>query len=391
MATKDQLIASAQKNLEKGQIQKAIKDYQALLQLEPKVDQHKQKLADLLCRVNLKAEAQVLYDSLAKGYAERGFYAKAIAVYKQIQRIDPANTDSYLRLAELNRSLGLIGNAMSEYRSLLEFFEKRNLVSDATVVLQRMVELEPENLNLHSRLLPNLLKEKAYDKVKDTILKVCEICRKSGDTVKSQKLLQTILSDIPEKNDFHLDLANRLNDGGFYADAIIVIQFLLKSSPQDLLLINQLASLYGKVGDSENELLLLGQMLSVQPSVETADRLVRLCIESGDYARALSELEAHEATLDDESHAVVIELYELLGTHLPGNQRVRNAIVRFFGGTPSVAATEEEFLTVQKDVPASGRSSERALTDSEFELPDLLSPLPQIGRASCWVRVSIDV
>jgi outer membrane protein assembly factor BamD (BamD/ComL family) len=53
VATKDQLIASAQKNLEKGQINKAIKDYQELLKLEPKVDQHKQKLADLLCRANL--------------------------------------------------------------------------------------------------------------------------------------------------------------------------------------------------------------------------------------------------------------------------------------------------------------------------------------------------
>lgn len=254
MATKDQLIASAQKNLEKGQIKKAIKDYQELLKLEPKVDQHKQKLADLLCRVDLKEEALSLYDSLAKGYAERGFFAKGVAVYKQMQRIDPTRPEVYLRLAELNRSLGLIGNAMSEYRSLLDLYEKRNMVADAAGVLQKMVELEPENINLQLRVLQNFLKEKLYGKATDTILKACEVCAKSGDSAKSQKILQSILSHLPDKNEFHIELAGKLSAGGLFTDAIYLFQALLTNAPQDPLILGELATLYDKIGVAKNEL-----------------------------------------------------------------------------------------------------------------------------------------
>jgi tetratricopeptide (TPR) repeat protein len=254
VATKDQLIASAQKNLEKGQIKKAIKDYQELLKLEPKVDQHKQKLADLLCRVDLKEEALSLYDSLAKGYAERGFFAKGVAVYKQMQRIDPTRPEVYLRLAELNRSLGLIGNAMSEYRSLLDLYEKRNMVADAAGVLQKMVELEPENINLQLRVLQNFLKEKLYGKATDTILKACEVCAKSGDSAKSQKILQSILSHLPDKNEFHIELAGKLSAGGLFTDAIYLFQALLTNAPQDPLILGELATLYDKIGVAKNEL-----------------------------------------------------------------------------------------------------------------------------------------
>ena len=380
MATKDQLIASAQKNLEKGQIKKAIKDYQELLKLEPKVDQHKQKLADLLCRIDLKEEALTLYDSLAKGYAERGFFAKAVAVYKQIQRIDPANIEAYLRLAELNRNLGLIGNALSEYRSLLELYEKRNMVADAAGVLQKMVELEPENINLQLRVLQYLLKEKLYDKATETLLKACEVCGKSAGTGKSQKILQAILTHLPDNNEFLTDLASKLSAGGLFADAIYVFHFLLARSPQDPLILNELATLYGKIDDAENEILLLEQLLAVQPTDAIAERLVRLCLATGDYGRVQRELEEHEALLYDENHSLLIDLYQELEKHLPGDKRVRSAIARFCGG-PLPTIADDEVLSPSPNDSSPGETTEEfSFGDEEFGFGDLLSVRPRINE-----------
>ena len=377
MATKDQLIASAQKNLEKGQIKKAIKDYQELLRLEPKVDQHKQKLADLLCRVDLKEEALSLYDSLAKGYADRGFFAKGVAVYKQMQRIDPARPEVYLRLAELNRSLGLNGNAMSEYRSLLDLCEKRNMAADAAGVLLKMVELEPENINLQLRILQNFLKEKLYVKATETILKACEVCAKSGDSAKSQKILQSILTHLPDNNELPIELASKLSAAGLFVDAIYVFHALLQRSPQDLAILNELATLYGKVDDAENEILLLDQLLAVQATGAIVERLVRRSLVTGDYGRVQRELEEYEALLDDENHTLLIALYQELERHLPGNQQVRCALVRFGGGEPHTPAVEPPppagnlSLTEKVEVLSFGAE--------EFDLHDLLSPLPR-GR-----------
>lgn len=386
MATKDQLIASAQKNLEKGQIQKAIKDYQELLKLEPKVDQHKQKLGDLLCRANRKEEALVLYASLAKGYAERGFFTKAIAVYKQIQRIDPADTNTYLQLAELNRNLGLVGNAMAEYRSLLEFYEKRNMAAEVANILQRMVELEPQNVNLQLQFLLFLLKERQYDKAKNAILKACEGCGKSGTPDKSLKILQSILPHLPENNEFHAELAAQLITGGFFVDAIFFFNFLLKKSPQNPFFLEELATLYNKIDDAENEILILDQLLAVQPTGTVAERLIRRSIATGDYNRAFSVIEAHQSSLDDENHTLRIELYQELECHLPGDQRVRRAIVQLSGGEIPISASEEVLLSSSGDLSLEETSEVFFFADDEFQLDDLLSLHPRSNAAAALPR-----
>ena len=382
MATKDQLIASAQKNLEKGQINKAIKDYQELLKLEPKVDQHKQKLADLLCRANLKEDALVLYDSLAKGYTERGFFAKGVAVYKQMQRIDPADPNVYLRLAELNCNLGLIGNAMSEYRSLLEYYEKRNMAANAADILQKMVGLEPENINLQLRVLQNFLKDKHYVKATETILKACEVCAKSGDSAKSQKILHAIISHLPDNHEFHIELASKLSAAGLFSAAIYVFDSLLQSAPQDPLLLQELARLYGKIDDSEHELLLLNQLLAVQPTVAAAERLVRLSLAKDDYDRAQQALKEQEALFDAENPALLMELCRELEMKLSGDKGVSNAITRSSGGElPGVNADGASSPLPGEAIPGEP-GEEFSFGKDEFEIDDLLALPPYSSEAA---------
>ncbi|MBE0502820.1 MAG: hypothetical protein IBX46_01715, partial [Desulfuromonadales bacterium] len=382
MATKDQLIASAQKNLEKGQIKKAIKDYQELLKLEPKNDQFKQKLADLMCRINLKEDALNLYDSLAKGYAERGFFAKGVAVYKQMQRIDPTRLDVYLRLAELNRSLGLSGNAMAEYRSVLDLYEKRNMLADAAGVLQNMVELEPDNISLQLRVLQNYLKEKLYTKAAETALKACEICSKSGDSAKSQKILQSILSHLPDNKEFHTDLASRLSTAGLFTDALYLFQSLYQSDPQDPVILNELAALYGKVGDGQNERLFTEQLLAVQPTAPVAERLVRICLDSGDYVQAGRTLAEHEALFGDEKRT---ELYRELEGHLPGQQRVSGVVAPHSDEVAVLPPVTAPFSPPLDLLPPATTAAinvaappeDLPFGDEEFGLDDLLAPRPR--------------
>jgi len=382
VATKDQLIASAQKNLEKGQINKAIKDYQELLKLEPKVDQHKQKLADLLCRANLKEDALVLYDSLAKGYAERGFFAKGVAVYKQMQRIDPADPTVYLRLAELNCNLGLIGNAMSEYRSLLEYYEKRNMAANAADIMQKMVALEPENINLQLRVLQNFLKDKHYVKATETILKACEVCAKSGDSGKSHKILHAIISHLPDNHEFHIDIANKLSAGGLFTAAIYVFDSLLQSAPQDPLLLQELARLYGKIDDSEHELLLLNQLLAVQPTVAAAERLVRLSLAKDDYGRAQQALKEQEALFDAENPALLMELHRELEMKLSGDKGVSNAITRSSDGELSGVNADAASSPLPAEAIPGEPGEEFSFGKDEFEIDDLLALPPHSSEAA---------
>ena len=85
---KDKFLESAQKFIAKGQIDRAIRDYEQVVALDPNDIRHRQKLAELLVRANRNLEAIGEYETIGKYYADNGFYLKAIAVYKQIQKLD---------------------------------------------------------------------------------------------------------------------------------------------------------------------------------------------------------------------------------------------------------------------------------------------------------------
>ena len=87
MANKDKLLASAQKALQKGQTTRAIKDYQKVVELDPKDIRSRQKLADLCSKAGQNENALEAYEVVAKYYDENGFYLKAIAVLSRCRRL----------------------------------------------------------------------------------------------------------------------------------------------------------------------------------------------------------------------------------------------------------------------------------------------------------------
>ncbi len=57
--------------------------------------------ADILALVGDRSHAVGMYRDLAKRYARDGFYAKAIALYKKVLRLDPSQEDVHEELARL--------------------------------------------------------------------------------------------------------------------------------------------------------------------------------------------------------------------------------------------------------------------------------------------------
>jgi len=101
---KDKFLESAQKFIAKGQLDRAIKEYAQIVALEPGDIRLRQKLAELLVRVNRKEEAIAEYEVIAKHFSRDLFYLKAIAVYKQVQKLDPANIKPGKRTRHIRNS-----------------------------------------------------------------------------------------------------------------------------------------------------------------------------------------------------------------------------------------------------------------------------------------------
>ena len=156
---KEKVMDAAQKFVEKGQIDKAIKEYLRIVDEDPKDVRVWLKIGDLYAKKGAKQEATETYLKVARFYHDQGFYLKAVAVYKQILKLDPRLVDVNLKLAELYRQLGLLSDAMQHYESVAAFFHREGKTKEALATVKQLVELDPENIATRIKLAELYSKE----------------------------------------------------------------------------------------------------------------------------------------------------------------------------------------------------------------------------------------
>jgi tetratricopeptide (TPR) repeat protein len=324
VSNKAKLLASAQKSLQKGQVAKAIKDFQKIVEIDPKDIRTRQKLAELYSRAHQSEEALHEYEAVAKYYSENGFYLKSIAVYKQMQKIDGNQVKIYHRLAELNEKQGLVGNALAEYRSLVSYYEQHQMTAEAINVLQKMKELEPENLNVLVKIAESYARSGMKDKAKDEFQEVIERLEQKSDFTKIIKLCEMFLPFFPEDPDALCRKADALIGTGQAVKGIAVLQELLKNNTEDEAILRLLAKGYRKEKDYGNERLTYQQLLKGRnENLELRQALVQACLDGKEFGRALEELEEwKDAYFEADQVKSLKENYEILQEQLPGNEQV---------------------------------------------------------------------
>src|SRR5437660_3338119 len=148
---KNKVIESASKLIAKGQFEKAVKEYQRVLEMDPDDVRVLQKLAELYQKMKKQAEAADCFEKVARTYAAQGFYLKAVALYKQVLKV-VERIEVNVKLAELYQQLGLVGDATKEWQNVAGFHEKRGDVTQSLDVLKKLVDLDAENVAARIRL-----------------------------------------------------------------------------------------------------------------------------------------------------------------------------------------------------------------------------------------------
>ena len=148
---KNKSIESAAKLIAKGAFDKAVKEYQRVLELDPDDVRILQKLAELYQKMNRKAEAADCFEKVARTYSQQGFYLKAVALYKQVLKVIE-RVEVNVRLAELYQQLGLVGDATKEWQAVAAFHEKSGDTKASLDTLKKLVDLDPDNVAARIRL-----------------------------------------------------------------------------------------------------------------------------------------------------------------------------------------------------------------------------------------------
>ena len=160
---KRKILQSAQKHLQKGALDKALKDYQTLLEADPKDVNLRLKVGDLHLRLGRNDEAVTAYLKVADRFMKDGFDAKAVALYKQITRIDAKRVDVYVPLAELYQRLGLTSDAMGALQTAADAHYRDGNKPAALELLRKMAGLDPSNTNSRLKVAELLRQEGMRD------------------------------------------------------------------------------------------------------------------------------------------------------------------------------------------------------------------------------------
>lgn len=156
---KNKIIQAATKYMQRGQHDRAIAEYRKILKVDPddvrvllKIGEIQQKKGE-----NIVA-ATTLFD-VAKAYASDGFFLKAVAVYKQVLKLDPGRVDVSLLLSDLYQQLGLLSDAMSQLQAASAHYESKGETGKVLDVARKMLSVEPDDLGARIRVADLLHRE----------------------------------------------------------------------------------------------------------------------------------------------------------------------------------------------------------------------------------------
>ena len=151
-ASRDQVLQSAEKLLSRGKLDQALKEYLRVLEDNPKDISTLNKVGDLYVRLNRPADSIPYFTRIAEFYSKDGFFLKAIAIFKKINKIDPAQLEVYDKLADLYHKQGLVQDARSQYQVLADHYQKNNRANEAIAVYKKMAAIDPTDLRIQVRL-----------------------------------------------------------------------------------------------------------------------------------------------------------------------------------------------------------------------------------------------
>jgi pilus assembly protein FimV len=362
---KAKAMESALKALNQGKVAQAIQEYQQILRSDPNDQVVLMTVGDLFVRQGNMPQAVEYFERLADRYLHDGFNSKAIAIYKKISKLAPAETQPLEKLANLYVQQGVLSEARPIFLQLAEAHLKANQTPKAVEVLRKLLEVEPDNPRVQRRL---------------------------GE-------LYMAIGQKKEAVQTYLNFARYLNEHGDVAEAIKMADAALEIEPGNGTALLLKAKTQGAAGDVNAALQTLAKLPDADSNPETQSLQVDLALKAGKSDRAV-ELARHP---DSQGRIRFPVVFRLSSTLLEAGEA--DLALDLIGGVreAALAAGEQERL-VQALTSISERLKGRPepfewladiyrragdtyhLSEAQSQLADILTTAGQVDRAEAILK-----
>lgn len=233
---KQKVLASAEKAVQQGKLQNAITEYEKVTKEDPKDLTVLNTIGDLYARVGDNHKAAHYFKKVGDHYATDGFTVKAIAMYKKLVKLTPGETEAILKLAELYTQQGLYNDARQQYVQVADQYMKANELDAAARIFQKMLELDPENSTMQSKLADLYVRLGKKDEAKSIFFNAAQSLYARGAFDAADEACNRVLHLDPSNADALMLRGAIAADSGDGANAVKYLEQIpnLDSRPEAL-------------------------------------------------------------------------------------------------------------------------------------------------------------
>ncbi len=177
---KKNAMRNAERHLAQGKTKAAIGEYKDVVRHDPRDFVTLNILGDLHIKEGDESSAVKCFNAVAEHYSKQGFAAKAIAIYKKIDRIRPSIPEIVEKLGELYKERGSHTEARQQYEKLAQIYQSSGRKIDALAIWKEVALLDPNNIEVYRTIGDAYLEEKKPDEAIEAFVALGDRLRKLG-------------------------------------------------------------------------------------------------------------------------------------------------------------------------------------------------------------------
>jgi pilus assembly protein FimV len=274
-----------------GRLDQAIAVYKQIVDDNPRDWNTVKKIGDLYARLNKNREAVDEWTKVADFFAKDGFLLKSIAIWKQINKLDPSAVEPAINLADLYAKQGLMMEAKGQYQAVVDEYIKRGKMRDAGDVLKKMADIDPGDLKIRSKLADLYTREGNTGKAVDEHVAIADELNKKGHLAEALQVLEKGLKIDGKSGRLRTEIARIHLLQKNYDRAAHYLEEAVQQSPKDTQILARLGEAYLGAKKIEEAEAIFKRLLELDPEDEESRvQMGRVYLLQGAFDRAHDEL-----------------------------------------------------------------------------------------------------
>lgn len=318
-----QFLRIAEHLYAEGFLPKAAALYKKILKLKTDDEHPLLRLADIATRQGVFVDAKTYYRTIADRRLKKGDQTGHAQIIVKLGEVDPNDAALKIQAARAAQGLNDTPRAFALLIEAADALEKQKRIPDAVTALTEAAALDPDNIELRTRLMNGLLAQKRIGEAR-------KLARTSGELVAIAELLERdganaealeVLSDAVRLDPENVELRARLLKESMASGNADRIRMFLsaETAGDDPDLVMTLARSELEAGRIEEGKAALNRLLALQP--DRREGLVFVASELADQGKvaaayACVELVADAALLEEDWGGAASALHEFV-TRVP--------------------------------------------------------------------------